>query len=95
MKGVKNAYIKHGELSKGQLKVLRFIADCIEQGLPPTRAEITEHFKWTSLNAAQTYLKHLQRNGFLELAPGKRHRGIALTDMAKYQLQILGVDNVV
>ena len=91
MKGVKNARVQHGKLTKGQLKVLKFIADCIEQGLPPTRAEITEHFEWASPNAAQTYLKHLERNGFLELAPGKRPRGIALTDMARQKLEMLVV----
>ena len=91
MKGVKNPYIRHGELSAGQLKVLQFIAACIESGLPPSRAEITEHFEWTSPNAAQTYLKHLERNGFLELAKGKVARGIKLTPLA---VETLALDNV-
>jgi repressor LexA len=87
MKGVKNARVQHGKLTKGQRKVLEFVCSCIDSGLPPSRAEITEHFEWTSPNAAQTYLKHLERNGFLELAAGKVARGIKLTPLAMETLK--------
>lgn len=82
MKGVKVSRVMHGKRTKGQRKVLEFVSSCIDSGLPPSSAEITEHFEWTSPNAAQTYLKHLERNGFLELAPGKVARGIKLTPLA-------------
>lgn len=92
MKGVKNRKTPYGTLTHGQKAVLQFIADCIKQGLPPTRAEITEHFEWTSANAAQVYVKLLARNGFLEIADGKKvARGMKLTPLA---VQTLGVDYV-
>jgi repressor LexA len=86
MKGVKNRKTPYGKLTKGQRAVLQYIADCIKDGLAPSRAEITEHFEWSSPNAAQTYLKHLERNGFLELAAGKVARGIKLTPLAHVTL---------
>lgn len=83
MKGVKNRRTPHGTMTKGQREVLKFIAECLEQGLAPSRAEITEHFEWTSANAAQTYVKLLVRNGFLEAPQGKKvARAMKLTPLA-------------
>lgn len=89
MKGHKNRKVPFGHLTKGQRKVLQFIADCVKGGLPPSRAEIAEHLEWTSPNAAQVYLKHLERNGFVELAKGKVARGMKLTPLA---VEALGIE---
>lgn len=91
MKGNKNRKTPYGTLTKGQRAVLRYIADCIKDGLAPSRAEISEKFEWTSANAAHVYVKLLARNGFLEIPEGKRMaRAMKLTPLA---LETLGVDS--
>lgn len=67
-------------LTPRQQEILQWIRDRIEAGgLPPTRAEIGQHFGFSSPNAAEAHLKGLARKGALELLPGAS-RGIRLTN---------------
>jgi repressor LexA len=64
-----------------QQQILDLIRNSIEKiGLPPTRAELCEHFNFRSLTAAEDHLKALQKKGKIELLPG-RSRGIRLLGM--------------
>jgi repressor LexA len=66
-------------LTPRQQEILQWIRDRIEAGgLPPTRAEIGQHFGFSSPNAAEAHLKGLAKKGALELLPGAS-RGIRLT----------------
>ncbi len=51
----------HTDLTELQARVLDYIDSCVSAGLPPTRAEIAEHFGWKSANAADTHLRFLER----------------------------------
>lgn len=73
------------DLTPRQRQVLEFIQDTlVEQGLPPTRAEIAEALGFKSPNAAEDHLRALQRKGVLELRPGAS-RGIQLKDSLREQ----------
>lgn len=64
------------ELTRRQREILEFIEQRMRlDGLPPTRAEIVEHFGFASPNAAQCHLRALAERGAIELRPG-RARGI-------------------
>jgi repressor LexA len=66
------------DLTARQEQILGLIRECIETtGLPPTRAEIAEHFGFSSPNAAEQHLKVLAKKGALDLVPGTS-RGIRL-----------------
>ncbi|MES1983066.1 MAG: transcriptional repressor LexA [Pseudomonadota bacterium] len=68
------------DLTSRQQEILQFIRDNIEAtGLPPTRAEIAQHFGFRSPNAAEEHLKVLAKKGMLELLPGAS-RGIRLSN---------------
>ena len=74
------------DLTPRQRQVLRFIQDAVlENGMPPTRAEIAEALGFKSANAAEDHLRALQRKGVLELLPGAS-RGIQLRDSLREQL---------
>jgi repressor LexA len=63
-------------LTARQQQILDFIEQRVAaDGLPPTRAEIVEHFGFASPNAAQCHLRALAERGAIELRPG-RARGI-------------------
>src|SRR5699024_8627592 len=67
------------QLTPRQQQILEFIEQRTQfEGLPPTRAEIVEHFGFASPNAAQCHLRALAERGAIELRPG-RARGIVLT----------------
>jgi repressor LexA len=69
-------------LTQRQQQVLDLIRSTIEQtGIPPTRADICDHFSFRSLTAAEDHLRALQSKGKIELLPG-RSRGIRLLDIA-------------
>ncbi|RFF32828.1 transcriptional repressor LexA [Wenzhouxiangella sediminis] len=64
------------QLTARQQQILDFIEQRMAaDGLPPTRAEIVEHFGFASPNAAQCHLRALAERGAIELRPG-RARGI-------------------
>ena len=66
------------ELTKRQSQVLEFIGKHVgAHGRPPTRREIADHFGWASANAAEDFLKALQRKGAIQL-DGWKARGIVL-----------------
>ena len=67
------------KLTEKQTQVLQFIADEIKShSMPPTRAEIAEHFGYKSNNAAQSHLEALYQRGAIEL-PLAISRGIKIT----------------
>jgi repressor LexA len=64
------------ELTRRQQEILDFIVQQLERnGMPPTRAEIVEHFGFKSPNAAQCHLKALADRGAIRLMSGTA-RGI-------------------
>ena len=68
-------------LTKRQEQILSHIRDYQEQyGYPPTRAEIAEHFRFRSANAAEQHLRALARKGAIELIPGTS-RGLRLVEV--------------
>ena len=64
-------------LTQAQERVLGYVEKCIDNGLPPTYAEISKRFGWKSPNAAVEHLKALERKGCIKLLEGKK-RGIKL-----------------
>ena len=72
-------------LTPRQQEIYNYIVDRIQQtGLPPTRAQIVQQFKFASPNAAQCHLKALERHGVIELMTGTA-RGIRPTDPTHHQ----------
>lgn len=75
-------------LTKRQHEIFDFIIDCLsENGAPPTRVEIAEHFGFRSANAAEDHLKALDKKGHIELRSGTS-RGIFITEAARMITQI-------
>jgi repressor LexA len=61
-----------------QAAVLDYIEDCIlKHQMPPTRAEIADHFGMKSRNGAEEIVKRLAALKRIELIPGSS-RGIRL-----------------
>lgn len=66
----------HTDLTERQEQVLEYIYDCIRDGMPPTRAEIAEHFDmWP--NQAVQIVEALAKKGRITLTPGTA-RGIRI-----------------
>jgi len=64
-----------------QREVLRFVAAHVNgRGYPPTLREISEHFGWTSDNAARDHLEALEAKGCVERDPGKTRAIRVLVD---------------
>ncbi len=64
------------DLTRRQQEILDYIVQQMERnGMPPTRAEIVEHFGFKSPNAAQCHLKALAERGAIRLMSGTA-RGI-------------------
>jgi len=58
-------------LTDNQAAVLRYVETFrAEHQMPPTRAEISEAFGWSSPNAANEVLLALQKKGRISLRPG-------------------------
>ena len=73
-------------LTRRQKEVLNFISEHIDkEGLPPTRTELSNHFGFSSPNAAESHLRALQNKGVIHMEPG-RSRGISLTALSYAQL---------
>ena len=67
-------------LTARQQQIFDLIRDNIsETGMPPTRAEIADHFGFKSANAAEEHLKALAKKGYIEMLPGTS-RGIRLSE---------------
>jgi len=68
------------ELTRRQREILTLIRQhVVEEGYPPTRAEIAAAFGFRSPNAAEEHLRALARKGVIELMPGSS-RGIRLLE---------------
>jgi repressor LexA len=68
------------ELTRRQREILALIRQhVVEEGYPPTRAEIAAAFGFRSPNAAEEHLRALARKGVIELMPGSS-RGIRLLE---------------
>jgi repressor LexA len=66
------------ELTRRQQEILDFISTRIaSNGMPPTRAEISEAFGFASPNAAESHLRALAQKGAIRLESGSA-RGIRL-----------------
>jgi len=58
-------------LTRRQSEILELIRDHLQEtGFPPTRAEISAHFGFSSPNAAEEHLRALERKGAIEILPG-------------------------
>jgi len=70
-------------LTKRQQEIFDFILECMaNNGAPPTRVEIAEHFGFRSPNAAEDHLKALHKKGHIELKSGTS-RGIYINEAAR------------
>src|SRR5919106_861446 len=74
------------DLTPRQRQILKMIQDSIiDNGMPPTRAEIAAAMGFKSPNAAEEHLRALQRKGVVDLLPGAS-RGIQLKDSLREQM---------
>ena len=65
-------------LTPKQFAVFKFIRDQIStSGVPPSRKEISDHFGFSSPNAAESHLRALERKGLISTMPHQA-RGIRL-----------------
>ena len=65
-------------LTPKQFAVFKFIRDQISNsGVPPSRKEISDHFGFSSPNAAESHLRALERKGLISTMPHQA-RGIRL-----------------
>ena len=65
-------------LTPKQFAVFKFIRDQISTpGVPPSRKEISDHFGFSSPNAAESHLRALERKGLISTMPHQA-RGIRL-----------------
>src|ERR1700743_1364886 len=79
------------ELTAAQTRVLDFIRkSMVDNGWPPTRAEIANAMGYRSANAVQDHLRAIQRKGYIELFPNMS-RGIRLTAMPTEQISMMDV----
>ncbi len=77
-------------LTPRQSEILDFIQQTQQRsGMPPTRAEIADHFGFSSTFAAGKHLQALAKKGVLELLPGAS-RGIRLIDAPGSGLPLIG-----
>ncbi len=68
------------DLTARQAEILQFIRDSLEaSGYPPTRAEISAAFGFSSPNAAEEHLRTLERKGKIRIEAGAA-RGIRLVE---------------
>lgn len=68
------------DLTPRQTEILDMIHEfMVNEGCPPTRAEISDYFGFRSPNAAEDHLKALARKGVIELVPGSS-RGIRILE---------------
>ena len=80
-------------LTKRQQEIFDFILVCMsENGAPPTRVEIADHFGFKSPNAAEDHLKALDKKGHIELRSGTS-RGIFISESARINSQAVEDDS--
>jgi repressor LexA len=59
-----------------QSKVLAFITEKIQEGIPPSLMEISSAFGWRTHAAAANHILALEKKGFIKRRPG--HRGLTI-----------------
>lgn len=69
--------------TKAQERVLLFIADSIETGLPPTLREITKHMGAVSTNSGASFIRALERKGFVTRRAANISRNLVLTEAGR------------
>jgi len=73
-------------LTTRQREILKYISEHIDNnGFPPTRSELSDHFGFRSPNAAESHLRALAKKDAIRLERG-RSRGITLTDLSRATL---------
>ena len=78
------------QLTQRQAEILAFIQSSQERsGMPPTRAEIADHFGFSSTYAAGKHLQALEKKAVIELLPGAS-RGIRLLESSADGLPLIG-----
>lgn len=79
------------ELTRRQQDIFHFIRTRIaEEGMPPTRAEISAAFGFASPNAAESHLRALAQKGVIRLESGSA-RGIRLVQEAHAEAEEQGL----
>ncbi|GAB4298039.1 MAG: transcriptional repressor LexA [Ignavibacteriaceae bacterium] len=72
------------ELTKTQGNILDFLIDQIKgRGMPPTLAEIADHFGYKNRATVQQHLKAIEKKGYIRKNP-KLSRGIEITIEEKF-----------
>jgi repressor LexA len=72
-------------LTKRQEEILEFICQGIrDYGMPPTRAEISAEFEFSSANAAESHLRALEQKGMIEVLSGTSRGIVILPEAANY-----------
>jgi len=83
------------KLTEKQKAFLKYISyHTVEWGHPPSFKEICSHFGFSSYNTVTTYLKTLERKGYIRL-PGKKNRKRALevispVETRRFEFPLLG-----
>lgn len=78
------------QLTARQAEILELIrSHILEDGMPPTRAEIARALGFASVTAAVDHLKALAKKGLIELLPGSS-RGIRLVETLETGLPLVG-----
>lgn len=68
------------ELTERQAEILEYVRQSLrDKGAPPTRADISQTFGFSSPNAAERHLRAIEAKGYIELVSGSA-RGIRLLD---------------
>jgi repressor LexA len=70
-----------------QREILRFVADRIASGLPPTNKEIRARFGFRSSNAVADFYRALERKGYIQRDP-MLARAVRITTKARRELGI-------
>jgi len=77
-------------LTRRQSEILELIREYLrETGFPPTRAEISARFGFSSPNAAEEHLRALARKGAIDILPGAS-RGLRIVGSEEPGLPLIG-----
>ena len=66
------------KLTTCQRRIVDFIQACVrDNGCPPTRKEIAQHFKYSSLTTVEGHLRLIAQKGYLKIEPNQS-RGLTV-----------------
>lgn len=81
-------------LTRKERRVLEFIESFMQkQELSPSYQEIQEHFGFRSINSVQSYLRQLQKKGYIHNPGNNQKRAISILQSAQTVLSSLGLNN--